>query len=399
MRSTMRSSTDAARPRRPGPEAALVEKIEELSALRALNDRLAGATDYGAACRALIEHVWEEHHADRVLFLSIDARRRRARVEAATPADGASPADEIALERAPLPTLLETGEPLVLLDVPAWLWSGRGRRCVVVAAPTHVRATTTGLLLACYAGGRMAGLEEDHRMLALVATSAALALDAARSGAREEFLATLRHDIGNPLDVALGHTEMLIERLAADGEGAALAVSVHESLKVVADLVTNSLHLAAIDRATPILEPEPLDVALLAAEVVERFRPAALATGLTLTAGGGAPPVTADRRQLRRVLANLVGNAVKFTPAPGQVTVTVGADPAAVTVAVTDTGSGLAPDDLSRLFAKYVRLRPEVPGTGLGLYISRAIVEAHGGTVGVTSAPGKGTTFTVRLPR
>jgi signal transduction histidine kinase len=215
-----------------------------------------------------------------------------------------------------------------------------------MSAPTQVRGTTTGLLLV-YVRGDAATIEEDRRLLAITTTSAALALDAARGEAREEFLATLRHDINNPVAVALGYTEMVVERLRAAGDeaSATLAASVAELLKVVADLVSNYLHMAAIDRGAPWLH--------------------------------------------------------QYTSGPGRVDVTTSSDGTTATLVVADTGYGLAAADLGRLFTKYARFHRDrgIPGTGLGLYISKAIVEAHGGTLTATSEVGRGSAFTLTLPR
>src|SRR6185436_18066738 len=146
---------------------------------------------------------------------------------------------------------------------------------------------------------------------------AALALDAARNEAREEFLATLRHDINNPVHVALGYMEMLADRLKHEGsaELLQLAGSVTESLKAVADLATNHLHMAAIDRGVAGIARERLDLGALTTEIVGRHQPSASEKGIALVHdGGGCALVRGDRRQLGRVLTNLVGNALKYTP-------------------------------------------------------------------------------------
>jgi signal transduction histidine kinase len=389
---------------RSSTEAALLEKIEELSLLRALNDRLAHAPDFSAACRALAALVWEERRAEAVAYVSVDVQRRLCRVEAVAPASQAcEPGPELGLDDELVAVLLAESDPTVLsLDAaPAWLGPTTAGG-VLVGARTQVRGTTTGLLL-LYTPREVASVEEDRRLLAIVAASAALALDAARSQAREEFLATLRHDINDPIAVALGYTEMIVDRLQAgeDRKSTTLALSVGELLKVIADLVSNYLHMAAIDRGGPSLHLEMVELHELVAEIVEQLSPSAREKGISMASEGAAPAVSADRRQLRRVVANLVGNAVKYTPGPGRIVVGLASTRGDVTLSVADDGYGIAAADLPRLFTKYVRLHRDkgVPGTGLGLYISRAIVEAHGGAIAVESAPGRGSTFTVSLPR
>jgi signal transduction histidine kinase len=105
---------------------------------------------------------------------------------------------------------------------------------------------------------------------------------------------------------------------------------------------------------------------------------------------------------LERVVVNLVGNAVKFTPDGGLVAVRLAVDPDGATLIVSDTGLGIPPEEQERLFTRFFRssltVKAEVPGSGLGLAICRAIVEAHGGFVGVESTPGAGSTFRVSLP-
>jgi signal transduction histidine kinase len=401
----MRSSSEPAV--RRSAEAALLEKIEELSFLRLLNDRLARVPDFASACRALVDLVWEERRADAVAYVSVDAQRRLCRVEATAPArPGGDASGEFGFDTPPFSTLLGGPEPIALAGTPAPAWLGGGRRPLsdgtLISAPTQVRGTTTGLLLV-YVRGDAATVDEDRRLLAIITTSAALALDAARGEAREEFLATLRHDINNPVAVALGYTEMIVERVraAGDEESTTLAASAAELLKVIADLVSNYLHMAAIDRGAPWLHHEEIDLGALAAEIVEQLALSAAEKGITIACHGSCPSLWADRRQLGRVITNLVRNAVKYTPAPGRVDVAIASDAAGATLVVTDTGYGLAPGDLARLFIKYARFHRDkgIPGTGLGLYISKAIVEAHGGTLTAVSEVGRGSAFTLTLPR
>lgn len=385
--------------RRTETEAALLEKIEELSFLRAVNDRLAHVPDFASACRALVDLLWTERAVDLVAYASVDAQRRVCRLEAVAPDRGA-PASETRLDEPPLPDLLAETEPLVLATPPLPALAGAPGDWLL-CAPTRVRDVTTGFLFVRGAGDAE-NCAETRRLLAIVATSAALALDAARRESREEFLAMLRHDINNPVGVALGYAEMLGDALAAGGQDELkrLADSVTQALTSVSDLVSNTLHMAAIEQATPWLQRAPIDLTRLARDTVAQLRPWADAQGVACTLEGPAVRVDADGRQLGRVVANLVGNAIKYTPRDGQVRLRVAHDDVDAVLAVTDTGYGIAADDLPHVFAKYARFHRHlgIPGTGLGLYLSRAIVEAHGGSIGVESAPGRGSSFAVRLP-
>jgi signal transduction histidine kinase len=385
-------------------ESALLQRIEEMSFLGTVNERLARVPDFASACRTLVELVWEERYADVVAFVVVDGPRRVCTLQAVVPAScDVEPTAEMAIEREPFAAALAGIDPIVIRDVPPLPWMPAPEPgAALIAAPLPVRGTAIGVLLV-HTHGDAAALEDHRRVLALVATSAALALDAARNEAREEFLATLRHDINNPVHVALGYMEMLADRLKCEGspELLALAGSVSESLKAVADLATNHLHMAAIDRGVAGIARERIDLGALAGEIVGRHRPSASEKGIALVYDVGSAVVRGDRRQLGRVVTNLVGNALKYTPTGGRIDVEIGNTTDAVFLRVRDTGYGVAASDLGRLFTKYGRFHRDraIPGTGLGLYLSKAIVEAHGGSVSAASESGRGSVFTVQLPR
>jgi len=392
----MRSSTDQTR---GTTETALLDKIEELSFLRELNDRLGGAPDFVDACATLVRLVWDARPVAGVAYVSVDAEAGTARVEAAQPPLASGIPTELALEALPLAALLGDAPPTGAQPPLPWLPTGEG--LVLVGMPTRLRGATTGVLLVAL-DPRSAVIEEERRLLAIAATSAALALDVAHREARAEFLAMLRHDINNPIAAALGGTEMIVDRLRTldDPDMLAVAASVTASLETVADLVASCLDMAAVERGMPGLRLAPLALDAVVAAVVDRLRPVAAERRQTLRGPTRHAQVLGDRRQLARVVTNLVGNAIKYTPDDGHITVEVDEEPDGGVLTVRDTGYGIGPDDLARVFTKHARFHRDrrIPGSGLGLYLSRAIVEAHGGTIAVASVLGRGSTFTVRLP-
>jgi signal transduction histidine kinase len=402
----MRTSNESARPTARAVAAAHLARIEDLSFLRRLNERLTATPDFAAAVRTLVDLLHEELQAGAVAYVSVDPHRRAGRVEAVAPAGAEPGADAtLALDGAPWAALLTSVEPTILPGsaAPPWLAAAGGAPGMLLVAATRVRGVTTGLIVVWEVGAaEPPELGEHCRLLAIVATLAALALDVARNQLREEFLAALRHDISNPVDAALGYTEMIVDTLQAEQRTdlLVLASAAAESMKTVADLVSNYLSMAVIDHGSPWLAFDEIDLGVLAAEVVRRFRPFAAERQVAIKCQGHCPAVRADRRQLGRVIGNLVSNAIKYTPPGGRVDVAVAQEAEAAILRVRDTGYGVPPERLPELFGKYVRLHRDkgIPGTGLGLYISRAIVEAHGGSIGVESAPGVGSSFTVRLP-
>jgi two-component system sensor histidine kinase/response regulator len=221
---------------------------------------------------------------------------------------------------------------------------------------------------------------------------------------RTEFLAMLTHDIRNPLGVILGYTEMLLEN--AREQGAADEVDLLGRLRsnalTVHSLVSNYLDFSRIEAGQLILTKKPLALQDLLLRLQSRYAAEARRRqiSLDLQIQPDLPLVAGDAVALERVFANLLHNALKFTPAFGQVTLSVTHRNAEVTATVADTGPGILPEELPFLFEKYRRAaaNKQQEGTGLGLFIVRALVEAHGGRVAVESIVGQGSRFTVFFP-
>lgn len=218
---------------------------------------------------------------------------------------------------------------------------------------------------------------------------------------RADFLSMLVHDIKAPLTVILGYVELLGDPPGSLAMLEETLPRIRESGEQIHGLVSNFLDLSRIESGRLRLDPRPIDLGELVQEVVEQYVPRARRKRISLSHDRrGRTPVSADAPQLERVITNLLGNAIKYTPADGRVTVTTAAGNGAATIAVQDTGPGVPAELLPHLFEKYRRARESrrVEGTGLGLFIAKTIAEAHGGRIAVETAPGAGSTFSVSLP-
>jgi signal transduction histidine kinase len=163
-------------------------------------------------------------------------------------------------------------------------------------------------------------------------------------------------------------------------------------------LVDDLRTLVLTDAGNLVLNKESTDLGQLVQDTAESFRPQAESAGVSLTAevADKLPAADVDPARIRQVIGNLLSNAIRHTPSGGSVKVAVNSASDLVTLTVTDTGEGIAPELLPHVFDRFVK-GPNSKGSGLGLAIAHDIVESHGGTLTVTSAPGQGTTATLNL--
>lgn len=228
----------------------------------------------------------------------------------------------------------------------------------------------------------------------------ALNTTAARLASAEEqrrnLVADIAHEVRTPLAVIRGNVEGMIDGLyPAD---AARLAPILDEVAVITRLVEDLGTLSSAEAGVLQLHRAPTDLAGLVRDVATSFEAQAAVEGVTISAEGPEFAVgEVDEHRIRQVLENLVWNAIRHTGAGGAVNLDVRADSGGVTVAVTDTGSGIAPEDLPYIFERY-RKSPDSVGSGLGLAIARSLVEAHGGTIDAASERGRGTTIAFTLP-
>jgi signal transduction histidine kinase len=215
------------------------------------------------------------------------------------------------------------------------------------------------------------------------------------------------HELRTPLTSIIGYVDLLRAGHGGDldeKQDEMLDVvdrNAHRLLALIDDIVT----LDRLESGRLPLEPAPLLVEHLVDRVVESVAPLAAARGQRLIPDvrAASGEIVGDRVQLERVLLNLASNAVKFTPRGGSIRLVADGDDGCATLTVIDTGMGIPEDEQPRIFTRFFRSSSAraqaVPGTGLGLVITRSIVEAHNGTIELVSAEGEGTVVTVTLPR
>lgn len=223
---------------------------------------------------------------------------------------------------------------------------------------------------------------------------------------KDEFVALISHDLRTPLTSIIGYVELAMDSSLTpklDKERRSYLEVVSRNSARLVRLVDDLLFVARVQAGRLVLDTSEIDLGEVALEAVEEARPRAEQAGLAISFLGDNPVhIEADRGRLFQLLDNLISNALKFTPAGGRVDVRALSSSEGAVLEVSDTGIGLSPGDTERIFERFFRtaeaVTEQIPGTGLGLFIVRAIAEAHGGSISASARDGGGTTFRIRLP-
>jgi PAS domain S-box-containing protein len=251
--------------------------------------------------------------------------------------------------------------------------------------------------------------EADLEFARNLANRAALSIVKARlyrdaqeaSRVRDEVLAIVSHDLRNPLGTIMMSSGFLIEEDPSPELWRKQVEVIHRSAQRMNHLISDLLDVSKIESGTLAVDPTPMEPRELILEAVTSQRMAARQADLQLDCrvDERLPRVCADRERIQQVLGNLLGNALKFTPSGGSIEVQAGSSDGEVFVEVCDTGPGIPEEELPHLFERFWQSkRTRRGGAGLGLAISRGIVEAHGGRLTVRSRPGEGSRFRFTLP-
>ena len=220
---------------------------------------------------------------------------------------------------------------------------------------------------------------------------------------RDDFLATVSHDLLNMLNAMVGFAALIAKDVLQENHVDRVLVHaqrIQRSGGRMSRLIGDLIDVASIEAGALAVHRELGDPTPVVMEAVETFQPQATASGITIEVDIGRPSLRAafDPARILQVLTNLLSNAIKFTPAHGTVCVRVERVAEDIRFTVSDTGVGIPVDRLEEVFERFVQLdRTDRRGVGLGLYISKAIVQGHGGRIWVESAPGEGSSFSFTL--
>jgi two-component system, NtrC family, sensor histidine kinase KinB len=216
---------------------------------------------------------------------------------------------------------------------------------------------------------------------------------------REEFVATISHDLRAPLAAIQGSAQ-LIQRIPDRVDHVRERAGViNENAKRMNAMIQDLVDSTRLESGQVRLDRVPMDVATAVQQLLNELSGALPVERIRVEVNEALPPALADRAHLARILTNLLTNALKYSPEGSRVTVSAESRNGEVTVSVIDQGQGISPEEQAKLFQKYQRpKKSRREGLGLGLYITRMLVEAHGGRIWVESQPGKGCAFSFTLP-
>ncbi|HEY9721357.1 MAG TPA: PAS domain-containing protein [Oscillatoriaceae cyanobacterium] len=298
--------------------------------------------------------------------------------------------------------VLRSGEPQFETALPL-VFERNGRRHETYWDTAYVPVTENG----CVTGILLLGIEVSERIAREKSQQAMIEKLRAIDRMKDEFLSVLSHELRTPINAIMGFGSILDDEIAGP-----LNARQHDYLgkilngsDVLLALVSDLLDMSRIQANKLVLDCHALDFGAATQKILDGMAPLAEHKHQRLVSRvpSALPHVIGDAQRLGQVLTNLIGNAIKFTPDGGVITVQACAVEGAVRCEVHDTGVGIAAEDIPRLFQRFTQLDSSstraAGGTGLGLSICRALVEAMGGEIGVESKPGEGSTFWFTLPR
>lgn len=388
------------------------QKVKQFHTVAKIGRQTAEINDLQTLLYTVTDRLHHDLGYEFIALFVYDINRHTLQLKAAsdvTPDEIASAAYTLPLSgNGIISTAASTKEPLLVNNISAFpgYFPGPGRETVrsEVALPLLTHNGLVGVL-DLQSSQPHHFSPDDITLVQTVADQLAIAVETANLNQQHhEFIHTIAHELRTPLTFLRGYVDLILE----DGLGpvppkirnslAIVSTRTYTLQKLVSNLVTHQKLKVSPPEFALINLPDIITLVAKSAEPTAAQSKLTIHTDIDPT----IPPIIADPDQLHEVLDNLLGNAIKFTPAGGSITVTAGAGKTTVTFSITDTGIGIPQEKQGKIFQRFYRIKTpgtsHPPGTGLGLTIVKQIVDAHHGDISVESAPGKGTTFTVTLP-
>ena len=273
----------------------------------------------------------------------------------------------------------------------------------LLAVPLITQGKIIGALEVLNKIGDRSFTDEDLELLTTVAAQAAVAIEKARLFAQSDLISEVVHELRTPMTSIIGYSQMLTVEGIPESTKKQFMETIHREASRLGQMVNDFLDWARLESGRVRLASAPVDVRRLVADTVLVIKPQAQKRGIEV---GQAVPegnliVTGDEARLKQVLVNLASNGVKYNKDDGRLDFIVRKEGDQISISVRDTGVGIPEESLPKLFDRFYRVpgtENVVRGTGLGLCISKSLVEAHNGEMEVDSTAGLGTTFTILLP-
>lgn len=401
--------------------AALSTRLRELSALSQAGKAVASVLSLDDVLKVILESAQELLGATEGSIMLLDDEKRSLRVAASVGLPLEAKRAVIDLGDGVAGWVAEFREPVILkgdvTDPRFRHFVPKGRKVrAAMSAPLYARAEPVGVLNVSVSSGDRAYSEHDLRALTVFAEHAAVAIYNARLYEREkkastrlaelderrrDFLATVTHDLKTPLTSILGYVKLLqraSDRISSE-EAREFTEVIERQGQRILEMVEQLIMATRLEEGAPTLTREALELKAIVEDSVEAFRGVPGKRAISVTIPDQLPTVYGDRSAVEHILANLLDNAVKYSPEGSGIEVAVEVTPEEVLVSVTDEGSGIPEDTLPHVFERYRRAEGGTGSSvGLGLFIVRSLTQAQGGEVSAANVPGEGARITFSLP-
>jgi len=384
---------------------AWLERLIEIS--RSLNSTLSlRPLLYG-----IIVAAQEFTRTDASSILLVDRKSGQLHFEAATGAQGYRMRSIVVpMEGSVAGWVVQNGKPLVVADVrtdPRFYHKADEQSTYttrsILAVPLIARGNVIGVLETVNKKSGDEFTEEDTELLTVLGDQAAVAVQNALLFQQSDLIAEIVHEMRTPLTAIISYADLIQWPNTTPAQCHQFADIIQHEAERINEMASNFLDLARLESGRAYLATARVDLITVIHMAVNVLTPQADAKQIGLLVGvpDALPPVAGDAQRLHQVMLNLVGNAVKYCRPGDNITVTAEGEEDHLTVSVADTGPGIPAETLPHIFERFYRVpstEGQAPGAGLGLAITRKIIEAHGGEITVSSEEGHGTIFTFTLP-